>query len=124
MKLDIELCRKILQKIQNEGSVNGLENFPSIENEDNDYVFYQIKKLSEAGYVEYDTFGKDGGNSNYEYFNVDITFQGHEFLRQMLDNTIWERTKDMAKKSSMSLTFETIKAIIPFAIQSLINPNS
>lgn len=122
MKLDIELCRKILQKIQNEGSVNGLENFPSIENEDNDYVFYQIKKLSEACYVNYKLYVND--DSKYNIFKIDITFQGHEFLKQMLDNTIWEKTKDMAKKSSMSLTFETIKAIIPFAIQSLINPNS
>ncbi|MGJ1420453.1 DUF2513 domain-containing protein [Sphingobacterium spiritivorum] len=123
MKLDIELCRKILQKIQEDGGVNGLQNFPSIENENDDYVFYQIKKLNEAGYVKSKIFAK-GLNSNYEYFKIDVTFQGHEFLRQMLDNTIWEKTKEMAKKSSMSLTFETIKAIIPLAIQSLINPNS
>ena len=38
----------------------------------------------------------------------------------MLDDTIWNKTKDMAKKGFISLTFETFKALIPLAINSVI----
>ncbi|MFZ4262948.1 DUF2513 domain-containing protein [Sphingobacterium sp. HJSM2_6] len=117
MKLDIELCRIILQKIENESDINGLQIFPHINGYNDDFVFYQIKKMKEAGYIDYDIYGK---SNKYEYFTTEITYYGHEFLRQMLDDTIWTKTKDLAKSSGMSLTFETVKAIIPIAIQYLL----
>lgn len=120
MKLDLELCRSILQKIENEGGVDGLQEFPKIDNHDDHFVFYQIKKMSDAGYVKYKIYGK-GTISDYDYFKVDISYYGHEFLKQMLDDTIWNKTKDMAKKGGLSLTFETVKAIIPYAIQTIIS---
>lgn len=119
MKLDIELCRAILQKIEVEGKVNGLQEFPKIPDQEDDFVFYQIKKMQEAGFVRYKIEGK-GYYSSYDYFTVETTYYGHEFLKQMLDDTVWNKTKEIAKKSGMSLTFETIKAIIPVAIQALI----
>ncbi|TYP89409.1 uncharacterized protein DUF2513 [Sphingobacterium allocomposti] len=119
MKLDIELCRVILQKIEDEGGIDGMEDFPSIDGHDDHFVYYQIKKMGEAGYVKHKIHGK-GSRSDYDYFTVELTFQGHDFLKQMLDDTIWSKTKSIAKKSGMSLTFETVKAIIPIAIQSLL----
>ncbi|MBE8712531.1 DUF2513 domain-containing protein [Sphingobacterium hungaricum] len=114
MKLDIELCRLILQKIEKEGGVNGLTWMPKIEGYPDDFVMYQQKKLMEAGYLQVKAFS--GGRSR-----VDISFSGHGFLKQMLDDTIWGKTKEIAKKGGMSLTFETVKAIIPVAINSIIN---
>ncbi|NGM63562.1 DUF2513 domain-containing protein [Sphingobacterium sp. SGG-5] len=123
MKLDIELCRKILQTIEEHGGVDGLQRFPHIEDVDDQHVFYQIKKMSEAGYVSHKVYCCDSG-SEFNLFKVDVSFQGHEFLRQMLDDTIWNKTKDIAKKGGLSLTFETIKAIIPVAINSVISAYS
>lgn len=118
MKLDLELCRKILQKIENEGDVDGLGEFPSIENEDDHFVYYQIKRMREAGYVKGGVEGKSS-TSEYKYFQIELTFQGHEFLRQMLDDTIWKKTQELAKKKGVELTFETVKAIIPMVLKSL-----
>lgn len=117
MKLDLELCREILQRVEVEGGIDGLEVFPSIPGEMDDVVYYQIKKMTEAGYVKHKRYLED---KPYQLFKIEVTFQGHEFLKQMLDDTIWQKTKDIAKKGGISLTFETIKAIIPIAVQTLI----
>jgi len=120
MQLDMGLCRDVLLYIEEEGGVDGIKQFPKIKNQDEKLIFYQIKKMSEAGYVNYSNPGKST-RSEYEHFTAEITFYGHEFLKQMLDDTLWNKTKDIAAKKGMSLTFETVKAIIPVAIQSLIS---
>lgn len=119
MKLDLELCREILLLVEREGDVDGLKRFPQINGREDDEVFYQIKKMNEAGFVTYKIFGK-GPTSEYDYFKVDICYSGHEFLNQMLSDNVWAKTKELAKKGGLSLTFETIKAIIPVVINSLI----
>lgn len=120
MKLDIKLCQKILLKIEEEGNQYGLEEFPKIDGVDDHFIYYQIKKMEEAGYVTYKVYGK-GHKSDYDYFKVDIKYSGHEFLHQMLDQTIWNKTTELAKKGGVQLTFETVKAIIPIAINTIIN---
>lgn len=119
MKLDIELCREILQHVEAHGGVNGLQRFPHIDKVDDQMVYYQIRKLSEVGYVVHKVYGK-GTQSEFDFFKIDVTFHGHEFLRQMLDDTVWSKTKEIAKKSGMTLTFETVKAIIPKAMDAII----
>ncbi|MDR6734204.1 DUF2513 domain-containing protein [Sphingobacterium sp. 2149] len=118
MKLEIDLCRQILKKIEEEGGENGLQKFPRIENVEDNLVFYQIKKMQEAGYVSYKVYGK-GLHDQFEYFKVDATFYGHEFLRQMMDNTIWSKTKEIIKKKGIDLTFDTVKLAIPLAIKAI-----
>ena len=113
MKLDLDLCREILLKIENEGNVNGLDWMPSIVGYSNEIVLYQQKKMAEAGYLLIKPIS--GGRTR-----VDISYSGHEFLKQMLDDNLWNKTKEIAKKSGIELTFETIKAIIPMAIQTLL----
>lgn len=36
------------------------------------------------------------------------------------EDTIWNKTKEVAKQGGLKLTFETVKAIIPIVIQSVI----
>ena len=82
MRLELELCREILLRIESEGGINGLEQFPSIQGQTDDNVYYQIKKMTEAGYVKHKRYLED---KPYDLFKIEATFQGHEFLRQMLD---------------------------------------
>lgn len=119
MELDIELCRKILQKIEKEGGLNGLECLPRIEGYSDDLIYYQIKKMNEAGFTNGGTIGM--GRSAYEFFEVEITYQGHSFLKQMLNDNIWNKTKEVAKKGGLELTLESVKQIIPFVYQTILN---
>jgi len=109
MELDIELCRDILKEIVKEGGAYGLNRFPHIEGKDDDFVFYQIRKMQEAGYVKYKRYMSE---TPYDIFKIEIIFQGHQFLNQMLDDTIWAKIKKTAKKESIPLTFEGIKVLI------------
>jgi len=119
MKLDIELCREILKKIQTEEGVDGLHYFPSIDSRTNEEVFYHIKMLQDAGYLSYKRFIEE---NPYDYFSVELTYEGHKFIESASNDTVWSKTKEVAKKTSLELTLETAKQFIPIAIKSLIGP--
>lgn len=117
MELDLELCRKILQKVEKEGCVDGLEKFPSLEGVENDFTFYQIKKLQEAGYVKFKRYCED---RPYSLFRIEITYLGHGFLKEMLNDNVWNKTKEVIKEKGLPFTFEVIKMVIPFAVKNIL----
>ena len=114
MHLDLEVCRAILLKIEKEGGERGLTWVPKMEDYADDFVRYQQKKLEEAGYLKAKYYS--GGSCR-----VDISYQGHGFLKQMLNDNIWNKTKEVAKKGGLELTLESVKQIIPFVYQSILN---
>lgn len=116
MKLDLELCRKILKLIQEAEYEEYYEGAIEIPGYSENNIFYQIQKMSEAGYVGYEAptgFMDD-------CFSIDISFQGHEFLNEMLNDNIWNATTELIKKKGGVLTFEIVKAFIPTAIKSVL----
>lgn len=46
-------------------------------------VFYTLKKLAEAGYILTEDSRNDESKSYRTYSVLDITFQGHEYIRKL-----------------------------------------
>ncbi|WP_156307151.1 DUF2513 domain-containing protein [Sphingobacterium endophyticum] len=116
MKLDLELCRKILKVIQEADYEDYYEGAIEIPGYTQKEIFYQIQKMSEAGYVGYEA---PTGHMD-ECFSIDISFKGHEFLNEMLNDNIWNATTELIKKKGGVLTFEIVKAFIPTAIKNVL----
>ncbi|MED1303684.1 hypothetical protein BK704_28820 [[Bacillus thuringiensis] serovar konkukian] len=59
----------------------------------NNDVVYTVQRLKEAGYLNVvDANTYDG----YEAFINHITWNGHQFLDNIRDKTVWEKTKEKA----------------------------
>lgn len=64
-----------------------------------DEIKYTLKKLSEAGYITIDREDMLGN-----FLVKSITYNGHQFIDSVRDNTIWKETKSaLAKIASVSL---------------------
>lgn len=105
MKRDMELFRSLLLKIEDEGNPT-LREMPEIEGRERDEVGEHIRMGVEAGIIDaIDARSFDGPN----YFELRLTWNGHEFLDATRDPEIWEKTKAGAAKvgsTSMKLMFE------------------
>lgn len=66
-----------------------------------DAIVYTLLKLQEAGMIETDLV-EMGDGSFYGFRITDITWQGHEFLGTIRDDTTWNRTKQKAAKLGVS----------------------
>ena len=98
MKRDWDTIRKILTKLEESASSDTLRlsNFPPEKAEE---ISYHIELLP--------TLGK-GPTS---FYITRLTWNGHEFLDAINNDTIWEKTKKSFSKNGISMTFELVKTV-------------
>ena len=82
-------------------------------------VQYTIEKLFEAKYIRFVNISTDSRKYIANCYIDDITWEGFNFLNNIREKSIWEATKDGAKKvgvmsvSAISMiSFEIVKAVI------------
>jgi len=84
-------------------------------------VFYAIKKLDEAGFIDGKiVVGADGlwhPNMIHE-----ITYSGHEFLDKVRPPTVWESTKGVAQKIG-SFSISVLSQIAGNVLSGMISGN-
>lgn len=78
-------------------------------------VIYSIKQLSEYGFINIRKFD----TLNFICTIFDITPHGHEFLKDIHDDTNWNKTKEIAKKVGSS-SLNTLSRIASSVIANVI----
>lgn len=114
MKLNLDCIRAILLKLEelpygeSYSSVNFGGLCSTYSQEDIDY---SIKKLTEAHFIETDV--SELSDESYTYI-LDITYEGHQFLANIRDNTIWHVVRiGLPRLISIRIVYPTIPAPIP-----------
>jgi hypothetical protein len=107
MKRDMELIRKILIKVE-ESDRDPLDYVPlEIEGYDQSTVSYHIWLLVDAGLVE----GVDcTSDAIFRWHAQRLTWDGHDFLQSIRDDTIWNKVKEKVLKPAASWTFTVLVA--------------
>lgn len=109
MKRDMDLIRLILLKIEEEYGSHTLLDL-SIDGYDMETVAYHCKLLFEAGFVSYyDSIYSSGGLDGFQVGS--ITWNGHDYLDKVRDNSVWHKTKEIIKKNGLPLVIDTVKTI-------------
>ena len=105
MKLDMELVRRILLLIEEQE--DDVFNIP--EDVDLNVVKYHLNLLKNKGYINVSIFYAD----NIPYFinNCSLTWEGHEFLDSIRNDTVWNKVMDTLKQQGGSITLEIIKSL-------------
>jgi hypothetical protein len=119
MKRDMDLLRDIL--IQVELSPNFWEPDSVIEKEveieipeySKKEINYHLKLLVDSGFL----YTQGNGSLRYRHI-VGLTWNGHEFLDLMREDTIWNRAKEVMKKTG-GMAFEVLlKVLLEYATSS------
>ncbi|MDK4214519.1 DUF2513 domain-containing protein [Staphylococcus warneri] len=101
MELKFELIRQVLLVVQNHKNLNDyldlndVYKFIDHDSYSIEDVVYTLLKTNEAGLID----AKPVKGSNLSMFLIGhLTYQGHEFLNSVADDTVWEETKSKASK--------------------------
>lgn len=109
MKRDMDLVRKILLEIEEKyvsTAIYGLE----VEGYDTAAVAYHCKILHDAGLIS--DYNANYGDDEIDYFSVgSLTWDGHDYLDKVRDDTLWAKTKDTIVQKGLPLILDTIKTV-------------
>lgn len=113
MKRDMDLCRLILFKIEDEYRSTALINL-QIDGYDVETIAYHCDLLFDAGLIK--SYKPTYASDEIYFFSVGaLTWEGHDFLDKFLDkireNTMWNRTKNSIKENALPMTLEVIKSV-------------
>ena len=117
MKRDMELIRKILFKIEEDYVSTALFNLTIDGYESND-IAYQCKLLYDAGLVDQYN-AKYGDNTIYAFAVGGLTWEGHDFLDKIREDTIWNKTKETITEKGLPMVLDVIKSVATGVVTSM-----
>jgi|688.fasta_scaffold227839_3 hypothetical protein len=114
MKRDWDIIREVLLKIESSQA------HTSISSNDfecsNELIAYHMTLMFEAGLI-----GRANATTLDGHVYVErMTWQGHEFLDSIRDDTIWGKTKEKAVSKGLSLTFDIVISIAKKCLEEAI----
>lgn len=109
MNRDMELVRLILLKIEEEYRLTTIYNL-KISGYDMETVAYHCKILNEAGLIS--GYVAQYADDSLWCFGIgSLTWEGHDFLDKIRDNSQWKKVKDVIAQKGLPFVIETIKTI-------------
>ncbi len=109
MKRDWDVVRFILTQVEAaESPIQHLDDttYP------NDVLGYHANLLvNDAKLIKGSCRIIGGTGGEYGYTLKNLNWDGHNFLEQIRDETVWEKTKEKLRSTGVAFTIETIKAV-------------
>ena len=114
----MELCRKILFAIEEQYVDTAIYHL-KIENYSMEQIAYHCKILYEAKLVS--DYEAEYGDDHILSFGVgSITWEGHEYLDKIRQDSIWNKTKNIIKEKGLPMTIDVISKIASSSIAEVI----
>lgn len=125
MKRDWKVIKELLNELEPLHEFNGLnlQVFYSGDRKssENDLQkMYWAKQLISKNYISgivNNTIDPDGYTA---ISNMNLTFDGHDLLEKLNDDTLWKKIEELAKDQGIKLTFSTLGILAQKAITSII----
>jgi hypothetical protein len=118
MKRDIHLVRKIMMEIEaNSDGVSIAQT--QIENYSREQIQYHLALLSEAGYI---LARNASSGSELRFMPVRLTWEGHEFLDNARNDTVWNKTLHDIGEITESVALPLLRELLTAALRSQILP--
>lgn len=109
MTRDMELIRKILFTIEERYVDVALYDLEA-KGYDMKTIAYHCDLLHQAGLIK--EYGSQYADDELNSFGVGaLTWDGHDYLDKIRSDTVWNKTKAVAKDKGLPLVIETVKEI-------------
>ena len=113
MKLDIELIKSLLERIE---KVTPNDVFES----ENDVECYHLKQMIDGKLIE-GWSQPDGIGDGWAAEISDLTLKGHEFLAATRQHKIWERIKDTVLEKGVAFTVSNVLFIAKNLMEQILS---
>lgn len=105
MKRDMDLIRKILLQIEDDGDVSSIEGY------EEPVILKHLELLEEAGLINASFKGAD--QTRIVSAHVErLTWSGHEFLDAARSDTLWNKAKGIIEKKAESVSFAILQSLL------------
>ncbi|ACX82568.1 Uncharacterised protein [Aggregatibacter actinomycetemcomitans] len=117
MKRNWDLIRKILIKLEEKADSTSWLQDNEIKGYDTQTIAYHYKLLTDAGLIK----SVDMSSMNeISYAALSLTWQGHEFLDKIRNDSVWNKVKSTVQSKSLDLSFDVIKQAATALIGSML----
>lgn len=97
MKRDMDLVRTILMKVEERTKTRMRDLVPDPKDEEEWQRYsYHIKMLVDERFLDGSAFSS---MKNTDWLDLELRWPGHEFLNTLRDPTVWEKTKEIARRA-------------------------
>ncbi len=123
MKRDMDFVREILRDIEAtfDNRPNTLQDYRPA-GRTREEVDYHLKIMAEAGLIDIDHYPYTGSDSAYGVYG--LTWEGHEFLDQIRDDSVWKQVKTEVLDKTKSISFEGLKVALSSFIKFTIEQSN
>ena len=103
------IIRAILLRLEAASTPNTVLNAKDLAPFEEQEVAYNIRLLSEAGYIKANTLeSKSGDGRIAAALARSLTNSGHELLDTIRSDTVWGKIQDKFKTSGVEMTFDLV----------------
>jgi hypothetical protein len=108
MNRDMDLARQILEQVEEKSQGLGAVHL-DLPGRVQKEISYHVMLLNQAGLLK----ATDVSNSEtgLAWLPISLTYQGHEFLDAIRNDTVWKKVKETVKEKGGSIPFEILKAL-------------
>jgi len=117
MKRDMEVIRKVLLAIEEQFEDVAIYNL-KVDDLGMKTIAYHCNLLYDAGYVS-DYKAQYAEDEIYTFGVSSLTWEGHEFLDKIRDDTIWNKTKEKIAKKGLPMVIDVVKDIATSVISEM-----
>ncbi len=117
MKRNWDLIRSILFKLEGQSEARGSLLPDGFTGFDSETVSYHFKLLQSAGLIEAIDYSS---LNEMSLIARSLTWQGHEFLDKIRNDTVWNSLKTTIKSKSLDLSLDTIKQVAQTIISQML----
>jgi len=117
----MELVRSILQRLEDRAP-GDYQNFRAgaFEGVSNSVVMEHVALMVDGGLVTGTPVQTSGGSKIPNFYDIRLTWQGHDFLAAAMNDTVWNGAKKLAGEHFKSLSINTLSALLQFYMRSQI----
>lgn len=109
MKRDWNIIRAILLRLEAATTPNSVLNANDLAPYAEQEVAYNIRLLSEAGYIKANILESKSGDGHIAAALArSLTNSGHELLDTIRSDTVWSKIQDKFKTSGVEMTFDLV----------------
>lgn len=110
MKRDWDVIRDILTQVEEIPTGEGAIQLSAFPAEQAGEVSYHMELLIEAGLV-HGKMAKTLGPGPYNFIAMRLTWEGHEFIDAVRNDTVWQKAKKSFISNGISMTFDLVKSV-------------
>lgn len=117
-----EAIREILLRLESTSTPNASVNAKSFDGFSEQDVAYNMRLLSEAGYIQAKIMSSSAGDGQINLaLAIRLTNSGHDLLDTMRNESVWSKVKERFASNGIEMSFDLVVSVGKKIIEAMLS---